>query len=226
MAPAGSSTRRRRPGRSRSPPWSRARDLAAFESVARTRLPVAFRLGCAMLGNPATAADIAQDAVVAAWRELPQLPDLTTFDDWFRRIVIDACRMELRQKAAPTPAWDDHPRGAPPVAWNPELARMVERAIRIDALEAAFERLDPDERAVSSQCRGARPATRSRSCCACRPAPPTGTPRGAPGARAHRGCVCPYRTTRRPWSNALIPPGAERADAGRPARPSMHAVAQ
>jgi len=227
MAPAGSSTRRddraishRLRGAARAT-WRRS------ESRRRTACQWRSDSVCAMLGNPATAADIAQTPWSRAWRELPQLPDLTTFDDWFRRIVIDACRMELRRRQAPTPAWYDHPAGAPPVAVDPELARMVGTGDPDHALEAAFRaaRSRRAQRCSSSVpwSTGRRP--RSRSCCACRPAPPTGT-------SARRAWRSERTRVRLPGTEPLdelverlIPPARRRAMPDDLLDRSMHAVA-
>ena len=56
------------------------------------------RLTFAILGNAADAQDAAQDAFVAAWRQLPRLRDPDTFDAWLQRIAINAARMVHRAR--------------------------------------------------------------------------------------------------------------------------------
>ena len=51
---------------------ARAGDVRAFESIVASRLPGAFRLAVAILGNDSEAADATQNALVATWRELPR----------------------------------------------------------------------------------------------------------------------------------------------------------
>lgn len=55
-----------------------------------------YRLALAVAGDEADAADIAQDALVAAWRQLPKLRDVDRFDAWLHRIVVNTARMALR----------------------------------------------------------------------------------------------------------------------------------
>ena len=50
---------------------ARGGDLAAFDAIAASRLPGAYRLAAAILGNEGEAADATQEALVAAWRGLP-----------------------------------------------------------------------------------------------------------------------------------------------------------
>ena len=57
-----------------------AGDAAAFEAIAADRLPGAFRLASAILGSEADAADATQNALLAAWRQLPQLREIDRFD--------------------------------------------------------------------------------------------------------------------------------------------------
>ena len=47
----------------------------------------------------ADARDTAQDAFVSAWRQLPRLRDLDSFDAWFGRICVNAARMTVRARA-------------------------------------------------------------------------------------------------------------------------------
>jgi RNA polymerase sigma-70 factor (ECF subfamily) len=53
--------------------------------------PELYRLAVAMIGQ-AAAADVAQEAFLRAWRELPTLRDPDRFLAWTRRILVNRCR--------------------------------------------------------------------------------------------------------------------------------------
>ncbi len=55
-----------------------------------------YRLSFAILGNEADARDAAQEALVAAWRQLRGLRDVERFDAWLQRIVVNAARQVIR----------------------------------------------------------------------------------------------------------------------------------
>lgn len=57
-----------------------------------------YRLATAMVGA-GDARDVTQDALVAAWRELPRLREVDRFLPWLRRIAVNRCRNHLRSRA-------------------------------------------------------------------------------------------------------------------------------
>jgi RNA polymerase sigma-70 factor (ECF subfamily) len=122
-----------------------AGDADAFGVIAADRLPGAFRLASAILGNQADAADATQDALLAAWRHLPKLRDIERFDAWFHRIVVNECRMRVRRQGQRNEVeliGDDRPgRGDP--RFQTSSFDLVEM---LDVLEAAFTSLDADDR--------------------------------------------------------------------------------
>ena len=124
---------------------ARAGDVRAFEVIVSEKLPGAFRLASAILGNEAEAADATQNALVAAWRELPRLRDCAAFDAWFHRILVNECRMQVRRRSrlseVPFEAGvrDGRDGGGPSTLTKVEI---------MDQLEAAFEQLDPEDRAM------------------------------------------------------------------------------
>jgi len=73
-------------------------DLDAFESIVRARMDSVYRLTSAILGDEADARDAAQEAFVAAWREMPRLREPDRFDAWLQRVAINASRMTLRAR--------------------------------------------------------------------------------------------------------------------------------
>jgi RNA polymerase sigma-70 factor (ECF subfamily) len=77
---------------------ARSGDPDAFEALVSDRMEAVFRLGLAILGDEADAADAAQEAVIAAWRELPRLREPDRFDAWFQRIAVNSCRTALRAR--------------------------------------------------------------------------------------------------------------------------------
>lgn len=106
-------------------------DLVAFEALAEASLGPSFRLAAAILGDAAEAGQATQHALVATWLALPRLDPPDGFDAWLRRLLVDECRMRLRQRE---PSSTSAPAADP--------------AAILDTLETSFERLDPDDRAI------------------------------------------------------------------------------
>ena len=67
-------------------------DLDAFESLVEQRIRDAFRLSLVIVGDEAGARDVARDAFVAAWRDLPRLQEADRFDAWVDRLVVNQAR--------------------------------------------------------------------------------------------------------------------------------------
>lgn len=125
-------------------------DADAFDQIAAARLSGAFRLASAIVGSDVDAADATQNALLAAWCQLPQLRDIDRFDAWFHRIVVNECRMRVRQQT--------HRREVELVS-DETAARSGRDAASVDTtsfdlvevldlLEGAFETLDPDDRTL------------------------------------------------------------------------------
>jgi RNA polymerase sigma-70 factor (ECF subfamily) len=118
-------------------------DTAAFEILVAARADRSFRIARSILGNDADARDATQDAFIAAWRELARLRDIAHFDAWLQRILMNACRNQLRarQRVREISLDDlsDHSGSGPAAS---------EQVSATDVLGRAFERLDPDKRAI------------------------------------------------------------------------------
>ena len=125
---------------------ARAGDVNAFDLLARSALPSAFRLSAAILGSEVDAADATQNALLGAWRQLPNLRDDNAFDAWFRRIVVNECRMQLRRRARSREL--PNAAEAAAVVPDPSAAAALARIEALDTLEGAFELLDGDDRVV------------------------------------------------------------------------------
>jgi RNA polymerase sigma-70 factor (ECF subfamily) len=114
-----------------------AGDADAFESLIRPRLTPIYRLCLGLLANQADAADATQEALVAAWRQLPRLRDPASFDPWLRRIAYNACRMALRRR-----------RTLREVHVDPTVAAGMHRSTVEPELVEAFAALPIEQRAI------------------------------------------------------------------------------
>jgi RNA polymerase sigma-70 factor (ECF subfamily) len=121
-------------------------DAAAFEALVRSRMDAMYRLGLAILGDEADAADAAQMTFVAVWRQLPSLRDLDRFDAWLQRAAVNSCRMVLRARGR------RRIREIPMAEMEPVDQRALHVAVteRPDAeiLRTAIGRLSLDQRAI------------------------------------------------------------------------------
>jgi RNA polymerase sigma-70 factor (ECF subfamily) len=126
-----------------------AGDPDAFDALLRPRLDRLFRLAVAITRSEPDARDATQDACVLAWRELPRLRDHDRFDPWLSQIVVNSCRMLLRRNRRGTIreiSMDDPLR--PVTHEEPTDAAEVDRFGETEAIQAAFERLDPGVRSL------------------------------------------------------------------------------
>lgn len=110
------------------------------------RLDRAYRTALAILGTDWDARDACQEAFVSAWRELPRLRDVTRFDAWLDRIVVNQCRTLLRgRKARVREISIDASQHASVELSAPSA---IDALADVDQVRRAFTRLPADQRFV------------------------------------------------------------------------------
>src|SRR5262245_16070388 len=77
---------------------ARRGDRDAFALLIEPRTLRLLRTARAILGNEADAYEATQDALIAAWVQLPGLRDPERFDAWLNRAVVNKCRDALRRR--------------------------------------------------------------------------------------------------------------------------------
>jgi RNA polymerase sigma-70 factor (ECF subfamily) len=117
-------------------------DQVAFMDLIRARVDRLFSIARRILRDVDRAEDALQDALVIAWRDLPDLRDPDRFDFWIQRVLANMCieharRDRRRYARLEVINLDDH------VA-SDQLAGLADR----DIVDRAFRRLKPEERAV------------------------------------------------------------------------------
>jgi RNA polymerase sigma-70 factor, ECF subfamily len=113
---------------------------AAFARLADEHIDKAYHLARAILGDANDAQDAAHDAFVQAWRKWETLRDPARFEQWFDRILVNACRDRLRARG----------RQATDISVEVGLATGDHAARTEDqaALDAAIATLSPDHQVV------------------------------------------------------------------------------
>jgi RNA polymerase sigma-70 factor (ECF subfamily) len=129
--------------KAKDPEVTRKDDLPArtfAQLVDRRVLDSAYRYATLMLGDRADAEDATHDAALTAWRHFGDLRDPAKFEAWFGRIVVNACRDQLRTR---------HRRPIH-IALDPELSTpdANDGFARRDALAGAIRSLSVDHREV------------------------------------------------------------------------------
>jgi RNA polymerase sigma-70 factor, ECF subfamily len=132
---------------------ARTGDAAAFGVLVDTRIDRCYRLAWSILSNDADAADATQDALLAAWRQLPRLRDAAAFDGWLNRIVANAALMARRHRlrlrevsVAPIQSGDvpNEPEPAPDLRARTAFDDVVDS----DAIGRGFNRMRPQDRMI------------------------------------------------------------------------------
>ena len=116
-------------------------DQRAFEALAVSSHPRLFRAAHGILRDPTAAEDATQQALIDIWRFLRRLRDPARFEAWSYRILVNACRDELKRR----PDWvgDERVLQARADGIDP-YGSVADR----DQLGRGFARLSLEHRAV------------------------------------------------------------------------------
>ena len=118
-------------------------DRAAFGLLAAELATRFLAVSRRILRDLDLAEDATQQALVAIWRDLPQLRDPARFEAWSYRVLVHACYSEARR----TRRWAPNLRIISP-ADEPAAAGGLDEIIHRDELERAIRRLSVDHRTV------------------------------------------------------------------------------
>ena len=117
-------------------------DEEAFASLAVAAGDRLHTVAYRILRDIGLAEDATQQALLAIWRDLPQLRDPARFDAWSYRLLVRACYAEGRKERT----WTPRLRLLP--SYEPTQADGSTTVIDRDQLERGFRRLSIDHRAV------------------------------------------------------------------------------
>ena len=121
---------------------ARRGDREAYADLIRSRGDRIFAIAQRILRDVDRTEDAVQDALVIAWRDLPELRDPDRFDAWLHRLVVRSCiheAMRQRRLVATLHALPDNL-----AAGSDDFLSVADR----DQLERGFRRLDPQQRAL------------------------------------------------------------------------------
>jgi len=120
-------------------------DDDAFAVLVHRHSAPLLALAYRMLGNASDAEEAVQDALISAWRRLPEFRGDATFRTWMYRIVTNKCINVLRGHAPPVPLDVVPEPTAHDVSGEP--ARAAEGEAATAALARALRELRPAQRA-------------------------------------------------------------------------------
>ncbi len=125
-----------------------AGDPAAVQAMVARKLPRMLSLAQRMLGDAAEAEDVAQEAMLRAWKQAPRwAPGQARFDTWLHRVALNLCYDRLRRRREiATDVIPDH------IDDGPAPDRGLLAAETGAQVQAALSRLPPRQREAIVLC--------------------------------------------------------------------------
>jgi len=82
-------------------------DVDSFEKLIKTYNRYVYNIAYRMMGNEEDAKDMSQEALIKAYRNIGNFKMESSFSTWLYRIVINACKDELRKRKEATYSLDE-----------------------------------------------------------------------------------------------------------------------
>lgn len=117
-------------------------DREAFDVLMGAAYHRLYAIARRILRDGYAAEDAVQDALVRAWRDLRGLRDRDRFDAWLHRLLVNACKDQVRRRGRRPNEVAVAEIGEP--AGEDGIGRLMDR----DELERAFLRLPIEQRAA------------------------------------------------------------------------------
>jgi RNA polymerase sigma-70 factor, ECF subfamily len=122
-------------------------DEAAFERIYRLHNRRVYALCLRMVGNPAEAEDLMQEAFLQLFRKIQTFRGESAFSTWLHRMAVNVVLMKLRKKSLPETSLDeftepDEENGGPKRDVGAADPRMLGSIDRVN-LERAVDQLPP-----------------------------------------------------------------------------------
>ncbi|HWB71439.1 MAG TPA: sigma-70 family RNA polymerase sigma factor [Egibacteraceae bacterium] len=117
-------------------------DVPALEVLVGRHRDAAYRVALRICLNAADAEDVAQEALVRAWRSLAAFRGESSFATWLYRIVTNLALNRMARRREDATAEPPEPPGP-----DQDPARRVEARERLAVAVAALTRLTPEQRA-------------------------------------------------------------------------------
>lgn len=114
----------------------------AFEVLVHRYREQVYRVALRLVNDRAAAEDVAQDALVSAWRALPEFRRESTFSTWLHRIVVNSALNLVTRRRLTDELVED-----PPIETSEQPDRVVESRLSEAALHSAIRDLPFDQRA-------------------------------------------------------------------------------
>ncbi|HEU0237060.1 MAG TPA: RNA polymerase sigma factor [Candidatus Limnocylindrales bacterium] len=121
---------------------ARRGDRQAYADLIRVRGDRLFAIAQRIVRDVDRTEDAVQEALVIAWRDLPELRDPDRFDAWLHRLVVRSCIAEAVRTRRLTANLRVLPLDVPTA--TDDYLSVADR----DELERGFRRLDPHQRAI------------------------------------------------------------------------------
>jgi RNA polymerase sigma-70 factor (ECF subfamily) len=119
---------------------ARRGDRDAYALLVEPRTHRLLRTARAILGDESDAYEASQEALIAAWIQLPSLRDTDRFDAWLNRTLVNKCRDKLRRRKRVREITLDGPELEGPDSTEAHSGHL--------AILAAFDRLSVEERHI------------------------------------------------------------------------------
>ncbi|MGW0518482.1 RNA polymerase sigma factor [Crossiella sp. NPDC003009] len=119
-------------------------DDTAFDDLVRRHTNRMYRIALRIVGDPAEAEDVVQEAWVSAWRGLGRFRGEAAPTTWLFRVVTNTALAHLRKRRPTVPLEDTVEPAMTDVAADPERAAL--RSEQTDLVLRAIATLEPSQR--------------------------------------------------------------------------------